>query len=102
MDTIWIQNFGFINSQIARPQTKRFRQLHSIISSRSYYTISPNFLDNKLSVRLTIRANLGKFICAKFEISLKSQENISKSANYTERRQLSPFLNTLDSKMLKD
>ena len=88
--------------QIARPQTKRFRQLHSIISSRSYYTISPNFLDNKLSVRLTIRANLGKFKCAKFEISLQSQENIFKSANYTERRQLSPFLNTLDSKMLKD
>ena len=46
-----------------------------------------------MAIRWTICASLGEFLCAKLEISFKTQENISKLAVCSERRQIFQNLN---------
>ena len=46
-----------------------------------------------MAIRWIICANLGEFLCAKFEISFKTQENIPNLAVCSERRQISQNLN---------
>ena len=46
-----------------------------------------------MAMRWIICASLGEFLCAKLEISLKTQENISKLAVCSERRQIFQNLN---------
>ena len=46
-----------------------------------------------MAIRWIICAGLGEFLCAKLEISFKTQENISKLAVCSERRQIFQNLN---------
>ena len=46
-----------------------------------------------MAIRWIICASLGEFLCAKLEISFKTQENISKLAVCSERRQIFQNLN---------
>ena len=46
-----------------------------------------------MAIRWIICASLGEFLCAKLEISLKTQENMSKLAVCSERRQIFQNLN---------
>ena len=54
----------FDESRLSRDLTDRF---------------SLNFPDSCMAIRQTICTNLGGFLCAKLEISLKTQENIFRS-----------------------
>ena len=54
---------------------------------------SLNFPDSYMAMRRIICASLGEFLCAKLEISFKTQENISKLAVRSERRQIFQNLN---------
>ena len=46
-----------------------------------------------MAIRWIICASLGEFLCAKLKISFKTQENISKLAVCSERRQIFQNLN---------
>ena len=54
---------------------------------------SLNFPDSYMAIRWIICASLEEFLCAKLEISFKTQENISKLAVCSERRQIFQNLN---------
>ena len=53
---------------------------------------SLNFPDSYMAIRRTICESLGGFLCAKSEISLQTQENISKWRSVAERNHLSQNL----------
>ena len=65
------------------------RQISQNLNGR----FSLNFPDSYMAIRWIICASLGEFLCAKLEISLKTQENISKLAVCSERRQIFQNLN---------
>ena len=65
------------------------RQIFQNLNDR----FSLNFPDSYMAIRRIICASLGEFLCAKLEISLKTQENISKLAVRSERRQIFQNLN---------
>ena len=54
------------------------RSEHRQISQNLNGRFSLNFPDSCMAIRWIICANLGEFLCAKLEISFKTQENISK------------------------
>ena len=56
------------------------RSEHRQISQNLNGRFSLNFPDSCMAKRWIICANVGEFICAKREISFKTQENISKLA----------------------
>ena len=61
---------------------KDFRQNCTIWNGRKSIVLngrfSLNFPDSCMAIRWIICVNLGEFLCAKLEISFKTQENISK------------------------
>ena len=65
------------------------RQIFQNLNGR----FSLNFPDSYMAIRWIICASLGEFLCAKLEISFKTQENISKLAVCSERRQIFQNLN---------
>ena len=62
------------------------------IISKFEYRILFKLSNSKIGTRVTYSTSLDEFLCAKFEISLETQENISKSINYTQHGRLSQNL----------
>ena len=65
----------------------RYHFKHKKISSNRWFAVVPRlvardptirfFSDSKITIRRIVCASLGEFLCAKFEISLQTQENSS-------------------------
>ena len=88
LNRAWVEKLTYIMTRALQLRNilfwiqKDFRQNCTIWNGRKSSVLngrfSLNFPDSCMAIRWIICTNLGEFLCAKLEISFKTQENISK------------------------